>query len=384
MGDLGFPEFVQAVRRWDESERHALLRVLLVDGIGPVLARRLLAHFHHPQAILKASEEALCQVPGIGRKLAHELRTQATADRLERELQLCAREQVRILWASDPDYPPELAAIPVPPLALWVRGQLLPRDRLAVAVVGSRAATAYGTRQTERLAGNLASIGFTIVSGLARGIDASAHRAALRCQGRTIAVLASGLHAIYPPEHLELAERIAEHGALLSENPMTRAPKSGLFPMRNRIISGLSLGVLVVEAARRSGALITVSHALEQGRDVFAVPGPVDSPLSQGCHQLIKDGAWLVETPADIFDVLRPQAARLAKTLFGSPARHPFESELNDTDRRVLDALSRDALDCDQLTRRTGLPPHTLGASLTRLELRHFIRRLPGGRYQRC
>ncbi len=380
MLELEFREFVDCARQWDDRERSAFLKLLLVDGIGSVLARRLLAHFGSPTRVLAAATAELTEVPGVGPKLAQQLASQATDERLAHELTLCRRENVRLIWACDPDYPPSLAQIPVPPLVLWVRGELLPEDQLAIAVVGSRAATAYGLRQTERLAGGLAAIGFTIVSGLARGIDAAAHRAALRHGGRTIAVLACGLHEIYPPEHYELAEAIASRGALVSESPMTRAPKAGLFPMRNRIISGLSLAVLVVEAAIRSGALITVAHALEQGKDVFAVPGPVDSPVSQGCHRLIKDGALLAESAEDIFEVVRDEAARLAGVTRGE---HPFRSQLSDTEHQLIATLGNRTLEFDQLVAELAVEPAALAAMLTRLELRRFVQKLPGNRYRR-
>ncbi len=180
--------------------------------------------------------------------------------------------------------------LPDPPGVLFVRGTLAPSDAMAVAIVGSRHATHYGLTQAERLAGSLARAGLTVVSGLARGIDAAAHRGALAAGGRTIAVLASGVLNIYPPEHNTLAEEITQHGAVMSESPPRAEPLAGMFPQRNRIISGLSLGVLVVEASTRSGALITARHAMEQGRDVFAVPGPITSRMSHGCHRLIRDG----------------------------------------------------------------------------------------------
>ena len=385
MAELAFREFVENVRSWDKRQREAFLRLLLVDGIGSVLARRLLGCLQEPMRILAASEAELAAVPGIGPKLARRIKEEATEDHLKRELALCRRESVRLIWADEPDYPTALVNIPVPPLVLWVRGELRADDQLAVAVVGSRAATAYGLRQTERIVSGLTAIGFTIVSGLARGIDAAAHRAALRHGGRTIAVLASGLHDIYPPEHYELAEQIASNGALISESPMTRAPKAGLFPMRNRIISGLSLAVVVVEAAQRSGALITVAHALEQGKEVFAVPGPADSPLSQGCHRLIREGAYLAETADDVFEVIRPLAVRLATTLRGQrPVAHPFEADLSESEHRVLDAVGNGPVGFDDLVLSTGLPAGELRQLLTRLEIRRFVQRMPGNRYRRA
>ena len=221
-------------------------------------------------------------------------------------------------WASisilrdDPAYPAALGRICDPPGVLFCQGKLEPRDELAVAVVGSRRCTVYGRQQAERLAGVLARAGLTIVSGLARGIDAAAHRGALEAGGRTIAVLGTGLANIYPPEHAELAAAIARNGAVLSEVPLDTAPLPGLFPQRNRIIAGLSMGVVVVEASRNSGALHTVRHALEQGREVFAVPGRIDSLASEGCHDILRDGATLVRHADDILQGLGPLAAPVA------------------------------------------------------------------------
>ena len=211
-----------------------------------------------------------------------------------------------VIPRDDPEYPPPLENIPDPPGLLYWKGRLEPRDQLAIAIVGSRRCTPYGARIAERLAAGLSRIGFTVVSGLARGIDAAAHRGAIKAGGRSIAVLANGLASVYPPEHEDLARALVEAGGLLSEMPMRQVPLAGLFTQRNRIISGLSLGVVVVEATPRSGSLSTARHAMEQNREVFAVPGPVDSLNSRGCHRLIRDGARLVETVDDILEELGP------------------------------------------------------------------------------
>jgi DNA processing protein len=223
---------------------------------------------------------------------------------LDRECDLIARHGVRLLALGSPGYPAALAAIPTPPHLLYVRGRLTPADDRAVAVVGSRGCTSYGRRVTEQLATGLVRAGYTVVSGLARGIDGAAHAAALKAGGRTVAVLAGGLARIYPPEHAELAVAVQEAGALVSEAPMDAEPLPGMFPPRNRIISGLARAVVVVEAAERSGTLITARHAAEQGREVFAVPGPVDSPASAGCLHLIRTGATLARHVDDILEVI--------------------------------------------------------------------------------
>lgn len=376
-------EFCEAAARWPEAERLALLRLVLVDGLGTVLIRRLLARFGRPSLVLEATTAELEGVYGLGPRLAAAIRSPRYDEQLTRELELIERLHTRVLWAFDPAYPPVLRMIPSPPLLLFVRGDLCPTDEIALGVVGSRMATAYGIQQTLRIVGQLAEMGFTIVSGLARGIDVTAHRAALLARGRTIAVLASGLADIYPPEHFDLAERIVEHGALVSEAPMTQKPKSGLFPMRNRIISGLSLGVFVVEAALRSGAMITVGHALEQGREVFALPGPVHSTVSQGCHRLIREGAWLVESALDIYEVLREPALKIARRLAGtvSSAAPPLQNDPHAS--RLLEAIGEDPVTLDEIINATGFPVEQTIRILTRLELSGQLERLPGSRFRK-
>jgi len=289
---------------------------------------------------------------------------------------------VTLLRDRDECFPRLLRELPDPPGLLFVRGELLPRDAVAIAIVGSRHATHYGLRQAEKLAGSLALAGFTIVSGLARGIDAAAHRGALAAGGRTIAVLASGVVNIYPPEHEGLAAEIAGSGALISEAPPHALPKGGTFPQRNRIISGLSKGVIVVEAATRSGALITARHALDQGREVFAVPGPVDSRMSRGCHGLIRDGATLVETADDVLRELGSFAEPLASQA-GEPVRHPAETMLNDTQKQVYAAVRTSPTSVDEIVAATGMPAQQVLSSISMLELRHLIERISGQQVRR-
>ncbi len=267
------------------------LTLTMVPGVGPRMRQRLLERFGTAEAVLRAAPSELQSVPRVGSKLCRAIATAYDEIDAAAEIELCRRTQIDIVAEGNEQYPRALCELPDPPAVLFVRGKLEPSDALAIAIVGSRHATHYGIAQAERLAGSLARAGLTIVSGLARGIDAAAHRAALAAGGRTISVLASGVLNVYPPEHKQLAEEIANHGAVISESPPRAEPLSGMFPQRNRIISGLSLGVLVVEASTRSGALITARHAMEQGRDVFAVPGPVSSRMSHGCHRLIRDGA---------------------------------------------------------------------------------------------
>jgi DNA processing protein len=264
-----------------------------------------------------------------------------------------------------------------PPGVLFRRGTSLPQDEMAIAIVGTRHATRYGLAQAERLAASLARTGFTVVSGLARGVDAAAHRGALAAGGRTIAVLASGLLSVYPPEHDELATEVAVSGYLLSEAPPRMIPLSGAFPQRNRIISGLSLGTIVVEAAARSGALITARHAYEQGREVFAVPGPVDSRMSHGCHALLKDGAKLVESIDDVLAELGPLAENIERE-DGRVVRAPAEVTLNEIEQQVLAAIDTSPTTIDAVTTACGLPVQRVLSTISVLEMRRLVRRLSG------
>jgi DNA processing protein len=304
------------------------LRLSLVSGVGPLLRKALLDRFSSPAAVLAAAKDELQCVDGIGPKIA--ARIVAARDEIdaEAELQLAAENGIDVLTDTDSDYPRLLKQIHDPPGVLFRSGEGLAQDELAVAIVGTRHATRYGLAQAERLAGSLARTGFTVVSGLARGIDAAAHRGALAAGGRTIAVLASGILEIYPPEHEKLADEVAASGYLVSEAPPRMVPLSGAFPQRNRVISGLCVGTIVVEAPDRSGALITARHAYEQGREVFAVPGPVDSRMSRGCHALIKDGAKLVETIDDVLAELGPLAEKIQRD-DGTQLQQPAEVLLN-------------------------------------------------------
>jgi DNA processing protein len=288
----------------------AVFRLHLTDRVGAVTYKKLVRAFGSPEAALAAPESRLAEVSGIGRKIAREIASarSESAGRAEEELELAREHGVSILTLDDEDYPRALRTIYDPPLVLYVKGEITKRDGLACAIVGTRRSSYYGRSQAERIAGHLAGLGFTIVSGLARGIDSAAHRGALAGGGRTIAVLGNGLASVYPPENTDLAGEIERSGAVVSEFPREVEPFRDNFPRRNRVISGLSLGVLVVEGNRRSGSMITAKFASEQGREVFALPGKVDSPIARGPHALIKDGAKLVEGPEDILDEIGPSA----------------------------------------------------------------------------
>src|SRR5713101_7958576 len=289
---------------------------------------------------------------------------------------------VATLDLADEHYPAWLRAIPDPPPVLYCDGSLEPGDRQAVAIVGSRQATPYGFRVTDALARELSRLGFTIVSGFARGIDAAAHRAALASGGRTVAVLGCGLDVHYPSGHASLRTEIAGSGAVLTEFTPGTAPFATNFPRRNRIISGLALGVVVVEAAEDSGSLITARLALEQGREVFAVPGHIDAPTSRGTHGLIKQGAKLVETVDDIVEELLPQLDRPLQTLKTEPIAALSEhGELSPSERTLLHLMSREPLHLDDLTERSRLTTPTVAGILLGLELKALVKQLPGQRY---
>ncbi|MED5401500.1 MAG: DNA-processing protein DprA [Planctomycetota bacterium] len=353
------------------------LRLQLVPGIGPRLLQLLLEHVGEATEILAASRQQLLAVPRIGPNVADAIARATSRAEATTILDRCRANGVSLVERGTPAYSPLLSEIPDPPELLYVRGGFEEVDQVAVAIVGSRRCTRYGRRMAGLLAGGLARAGLTIVSGLARGIDGEAHRAALAAGGRTIAVLATGVNRIYPPEHAELADRVTRFGAVVTEARLDQGPLPGLFPQRNRIISGLSLGVVVIEAARRSGALHTARHAIEQGREVLAVPGPVDSLASQGCHDLLRDGATLVSCVDDVLAELGPLMTPLQ--VGSSPPIHvPRELSLEERERRILGLVGPDPRHLDELLRSSPLDDSTTLAVLTGLEIRRLVKRLPG------
>ena len=388
-----------------DAERQAHLRLWLTDGVGPVLFARLMDEFHSAVAIESAGAQRLKAVKGCGAAVADAIARRRSAGRAEEVAERLTRSGASVLIAGTDEYPEPLTDIPGRPAVLTMRGTILPRDQRAVALVGSRRNTAYGRKVTAKLAAGLAAAGVTVVSGLARGIDAVAHKAALDAGGRTLAVLASGIDNLYPPEHGDLADAVVAQGAVLSEAPPDGEPIAGLFPQRNRIISGLSLGVVVVEAALRSGALSTARHALKQNRDVFAVPGPVDSSVSAGCNDLIRQGAILVRDADDVLADLGPIGQSVPSPplrqpkLFDaadqpSPARTPAPEPVAEVEkplphldglpRQLFDALAEGPLSMEVLLDRTGLRASQLNAELVLMEMRGIVVRLPGGRYGRA
>lgn len=361
-----------------EPELLAALRLNLVPGVGPRTLQTLLERFGSQAAVFAASGATLQQVEGIGPKLSAAILAARHSTDAEQEWARCRERGVELILRGSPGYPRALAEICDPPGVLYCRGKLEQRDGLAIAIVGSRKCTIYGRQQAERLAGSLARAGFTIVSGLARGIDGAAHQGALAAGGRTLAVMGTGLADIYPPEHRALADRVVAQGALVTESPLDQAPLPGLFPQRNRIISGLSAGVIVVEASRRSGALHTVRHAIEQGREVFAVPGRVDSLASEGCHDMIRDGATLVRSVDDVLETLGPLVAPVSTTSTET-VHMPRELTLEPQERQILNLVGADPIHVDEILNAAGIEASRVLATLTVLEMKRFVRRLPGG-----
>lgn len=369
------------------SEREAIFKLARTDGLGPIKLRRLLDVFGSAEMILRASSRDLMATPGVGDTLARAILDRSNDDKIERSIAAIHDAGVRVIFEDDDEYPPSLREIYDNPVFLTIRGSIVPTDKLAVAIVGSRRCTRYGLEQAERFASVLASHGITIISGLARGIDGAAHRGALQAGGRTIAVLASGLSNIYPPEHKDLAEEVASQGAVVSEAPIDGVPVPGLFPQRNRVISGMSLGVLVVEAAERSGALSTAHHAVEQNRDVFAIPGRLTDNASKGTNKLLRQGAIFVTCPEDILEHLGPVEVSLPTpsgetqtTLFAEPA---MPTGLGEVEAKIWNALAGDEIPLDLVVERTGLDTSTISATLLTMELRRLIDRLPGSLFRR-
>ena len=354
------------------------LRLCRTPGLGARAFRRILERFHTPAAFLNASRVEQAQT-GLSAKVLDAIpRTDDTE--VAADLRWLESEDHHLLCFTDSAYPELLRGIPVPPPLLFVAGEPAVLSRPQLAIVGSRNPTPGGVGNARAFATQLTRAGLTVTSGLALGIDACAHRGALEAEGPTVAVLGSGPDRIYPARHRDLARAVVERGALVSEFPTGIGPRREHFPQRNRIISGLSLGTLVVEASPRSGSLITVDHALEQGREVFAVPGSVHNPLARGCHALIRQGAKLVESASDVLEEL----PALAESMEVSPVDsiEPVAS-LHRSYRRVLEALGFDPVPADVLLQRTGLTPDTLSSMLVELELMGYVAVCPGGRYAR-
>jgi DNA processing protein len=389
------------------ADKSDWLRIALTPGVGPAVFHQLIARFGSPRGVLEAGESRLKEIPKLPPPMVRALVETAGGRReaeVTQEMEALSRKGVTLITTEDPAFPPLLRDIPNPPVLLFLKGELLPRDEVALAVVGTRRCDSYGLRVTREITGELASRGVTIVSGLAHGIDAAAHQAAMAAGGRTIAFLPCGFETIYPPEHTSLAEEITQSGAVLTEFTYHVRAIPRCFPPRNRLVSGCALGVLLVQAPAKSGAMITVRLALEQNREVFAVPGRVNEMASEGPHRLIIDGAKLVRHAEDILDELRerleprgitppsrpvtPKPVPRETQDKGERPRQVAESRKADTvpleeldhpdDRRIVLRLKAGAAHIDRLAGDLDLPVKKLSERLLLLEMKGLVRRLPG------
>ena len=360
------------------------LELSLVPGVGPKSFFNLLDSFGGPKLALKAPLAALEEVQGVSAAVAVEIR-QGRKDELDKSLRLIEEHGASIVTFADPAYPPLLKHIHDPPPLLYVKGTLETADRNAVSIVGSRRATHYGKTVAKKLAGDLARMGITVVSGLAYGVDAAAHRGALEAGGRTIAVLGCGVDVVYPRANSKIHKSIPDSGALISEFPMGARPDAGHFPMRNRIVSGLSLGTLVIEAPRKSGALITARLAMEQNREVFAVPGNIFSPYGEGCHLMIKDGAKLVENVYDIIGEIEVGLEGLERERSAARTDETVGTgtKMSADERKVFDYLSMAPLHIDAVIEDCDLTASRAASALVTLELKGLIQQLSGKQFIR-
>ena len=364
------------------EQRNAYIVLNMIEGLGPVSVRRLTDVLGSPKAILEADRETLMEARGVGEKLALKIIAQRDSIDFEEEVETAADFGARIITPVDDEYPDALKTIHDPPLALYILGRILPKDGKAIGIVGSRSTSHYGLTAADRLAYQLGQVGFTVISGLARGTDTAAHSGALKGEGRTIAVLGGALDCLYPPENAELAQRIAKSGAVISEYCMGRKADRMTFPYRNRIISGMSMGVLVTESAIKGGSMHSAEAAMEQGRTVFALPGRIDTPGARGPHMLIKNGAKLVERIDDILEeyefLIPPEELEAPQDKVAARPDVPLSEE----ESTVVEALWQEPLDIDTLGREVGMKSHELSSLLLGLEMKRVIRMLPGRRVE--
>src|SRR5262252_7157760 len=354
----------------------ACIALNMLPTMGPVRLRRLLQVFQTPERILRAKRDELRKVEGIGKEVVDQISNWESVVDLASELKRINEFGAQVITQASPEYPKPLREIHAPPIVLYVWGEIQERDQHAIGIIGARHTTHYGTESAKKLAYQLAYAGLTVISGLARGIDTAAHQGALAAKGRTIAVIGSGLSKLYPPENAALADRIRNgNGAIVSEFSMEIEPDRQTFPMRNRIISGWSHGILVVEAGLNSGALITAAQALEQGRAVYAVPGHVNAPSAMGSNRLIQQGAKLVMDASDILDDLeillpetKPSPQAIARPL----------PPLSEDEQRVYDAIEATETSIDDIAEKTQLPSATISSTLLQLELKRLVKQLPG------
>jgi DNA processing protein len=358
------------------NSSEACIALNMLPTMGPVRLRKLLEVFETPENILGAKRDQLRRVEGIGSEVADQIVGWESIVDLQAELDRIREFGATIITQNSPEYPKSLSQIHAPPIVLYVWGEIQERDHHAIGIIGARRTTHYGMESAKKLSYQIAYAGLTVISGLARGIDTAAHHGAIAAKGRTIAVIGSGLLEIYPPENRALAEKIRNgNGAIVSEFSMQVQPDRQTFPMRNRIISGWSHGILVVEAGLNSGALITASQAIEQGRSVYAVPGHINAPSAMGSNRLIQQGAKLVMSASDILDdleILLPEAKPTPEA-----AIRPLP-ELTTDERRVYDAIDAAETPIDRVAAKCDLPSGTVSSTLLRLELKRLVKQLPG------
>ncbi len=366
------------------------LRMHLSDGVGPIRFVRMLKHFGGIDGALRATATELARVDGIGLATAEKIVASRGRVDVDGEVEAARARGVRIVSLLDREYPPALKTIADPPPCLYVRGSIEAADAVALAIVGARQCSRYGAEQAERFAALACRAGLTVVSGLARGVDSYAHKGAVSAEGRTLAVLGCGLNHLYPPDASELAEKVVRHGALLSELAMDVPPDEKNFPRRNRIIAGLALGTLVIEATARSGAMITARLASDYNREVFAVPGRLDTPQGDGCNLLIQKGeAKLVIGMGDILSELgaagkllmqAEDGAALSEAATAPKATRSTES-LDDTQRKIVGIFDSEPMSIDALAEVTGISPARIAASLTTLQLTGWVKRVGGNHF---
>jgi DNA processing protein len=372
------------------------LRLIRSENVGPTTFLKLLKYFGTVENALGASVSQLCKVEGIGAKTAETITASRNKFNVEAELELAEKNDVWIIHIKDERYPKPLRKIYDPPPILYIRGALSKSDSLAISIVGSRRCSIYGKEQASKLAHFLAAAGFTIVSGMARGIDTAAHHGALSARGRTIAVQGCGLSIIFPPENDKLFEMICQSGACMSELPLGYEPLAENFPSRNRIIAGLSLGTIIVEAAPRSGALITARMAMENNREVMAVPGKVDSPLSKGPHKLIKDGATLVESVEDVIESLGHLSDQLIDHVTNAAKEAQEKAEtaqaellekakltLAENELAIYKSLDKTPIHIEEIIDKTKLPAGRINAGLVSLQLKGLVKQSPGNMFMK-
>lgn len=365
------------------DSREALVALNMIEHVGPVRVRQLLEHFGEAPKILSASKSQLLQVRGIGEDVADSISNWEKTVDLAGELKRIQEYGCHILTQDHENYPDLLKQIYDPPIVLYVKGELTAKDKNSIAMVGSRMTTHYGIEVARKLAYQLAYIGVTVVSGGARGIDTAAHQGVLSAKGRTVAVLGTGINIIFPTENAELFQRISENGAIITQFPFNRKADKQSFPIRNRIVAGMTMGTVVVEANLTSGALITANMAVEYGRQIFAVPGRIDSPRSKGCHELIKKGAKLCEGAEDVLSEF--------EYLFPTSNRPPGASEtgvlptltLSENEQKIYDAVNEHELSIDEIIRKSGLPSSTVSVALLGLEMKRLVKQLPGKMFVR-